>query len=824
MGADFIPDNQFTPDSPAPAAQGAPSGSSDFIPDSSFVSDEDKYGTPGQKILAAGEGVAKGFLGPVASLIQGSPTARSIVNAIVPPPLRLLTDQYNPSSEDVRLREETNPWTHGISEAAGFGAGLFTGTGEAALLEHATAPIAGAVTQAITKGAAQSGLEHIGARLAAGAAKSAAEMGLFQAGDEASKAILQDPNQTVGSAAANIGLSALLGGVTGGLFTGAGLATKSAMDSKFLQDFRERMAFRGSDLSSPELVEKQFHDAMETYHGMNDELLGPAGTQAKAYGVLMPERVTPQISSQVQDLASRGEETIKQLIKDDVPDRYIKKLQKNVNALLEATTEPGATAGQHFDAINDFKKTLQGYSKGNYGPFSVPSYHEAYDFINATKSLGHDARIALENPEVWGKVADIQKEVNSSWQTALPAVKDAQKRFMDNVAGEITPSSQKFSSYLSQNGKKTSATVRQKSMGKFVSAMDKHFDAVEKVYQHAGIENPFPRPSMEALQSSLDNATHGSKIADLLYDRMGSEAIGHAAGAGVGATVLPGIEGAYLGKEILGPVFGSLIQPLLEKGVNNKAFQAVMSYGKAALKGDSEMTNAAARVFGTEAKTIPSHIFPEEKQIEKLDKRLKEVAANPTSLMDGASDVAHYFPGHGQALTQTAMGAVNYLNSQRPSNPKTGVLDTEIPVSKTQEAVFHRTLTIAQQPLSVIQHIKDGTLLPQDMQTLNAVYPALYQQMSQKLMSAMTDHVSDGNTVPYRLRQSLSLFLGQPLDSTMTPQSIQSIQSVFAKGAPARQAQNDASGNVKKGTSKLGKLASNLQTPNQARDAHRMES
>ena len=90
--------------------------------------------------------------------------------------------------------------------------------------------------------------------------------------------------------------------------------------------------------------------------------------------------------------------------------------------------------------------------------------------------------------------------------------------------------------------------------------------------------------------------------------------------------------------------------------------------------------------------------------------------------------------------------------------------------------------------------------------------------MTQNLLSAMMDHTKDGGTIPYKQRQSLSLFTGQPLDSTMTPQSIMAVQNVYASKQQPPPGNPPVKGN-KRNTSKLGKIASNLQTPNQAAEA-----
>lgn len=507
----------------------------------SLKEDSETYGTPGQQAIAGLEGVAQGIAGPLAPLAERA---------------------LGVDPQGIRLRAEHNPWTHGLGEAAGFGAGLFTGSGEAALLGKAGQGVAKLVEG-----------ESIAAKLASGAARMGTEMGLYQAGDEATKAILQDPNQTVGSAASRIGLSALLGGTLGGGLTGLSTAAKSTINSQFIQDFTDRLSARGAGIG---------------------------------------------------------------------------------------VEEKGASLGE--------------------------------------------------------------------------------------------------------------------------------------------------------------------KLADHWHEKLGAHALGDTAGAGLGgllghATGIPGagIGGAYVGKEVLGPAFTSIIKPMLEKGANLPAVQGAMSYLNSAIKGNNTLVNAAADVFGAEAKTLP-HLFPDSKKIEQLDERLKDVSENPSKMLEVAGNVGDYLPDHAQAASHTAMAAVNYLNSQRPTNGKMSPLDSDLPVSQPQKDAFDRTLSLAQQPLVAFQHIKNGTLVPQDINTVKTIYPAFYNKMSQELMNAMTNHISEGGTVPYRLRQSASLFLGQPLDSTMTPESIQSIQAIYL-GKKAAQAQEASQPSPKRGTSKLSKISSNMQTMDQSRAA-----
>lgn len=765
--------------------------------------EKEHYGSTGQQVITGLEGAAQGVAGPLAPLAE-----------------RALG--VNP--EDIRKRAEYNPTTHSLSELGGFGAGALTGTGEAALLGKAGEGAAGLL------GLGAEGAS-VGSRLAAGATKMATEMGLYQSGDEATKAVLDAPS-SVGDAAAHIGMSALLGGVAGIPLTALGIGAKAAINSQVLRDFADRMAFRGSNVNLSEKLIQEAQDAHSLYHDMGSEIGGTDGIRAQAMKSLIPE-VNDHIIGQAQDLVDQIGDTAENLGKSGDKAGMVDQLQQQAEKIKTAidpqvdplTNQPRVQldSANIYDTMNQVKRQL-----GEWGKFNkafVPL--NEVEFRNSAKGLGSSFKAALEDEGIWGKAGSLQKDLNSAWSDAIPAVKDFESKFTTSIGGEKTIDPAKFNTYLSQNGRATTETIRQQMMGNFVDAVEKFSGATDKAYEAAGVENPFKMGSTQALRESLGVPTLGTKLADLWFDKLGAKGLGDVAGGAVGgalghATGIPeaGFGGAYLGKWALGPVFTSIIKPLMEKGASMPAFQSAIKYSAAVLKGDHELTNTAANVFASQVKALSSHLYPSSDSVDTLDKKLKKFAENPKPMLNVAGNLGNYMPDHAQAVSQTTMNAVNYLNSQRPSNPKQSPLDSDLPVSKAQLAPFHRSLEIAEQPLMAFQHIKQGTLLPQDVNTLKTVYPDYYNKMSQKLMSAMTDHISEGGNVPYKLRQSASLFLGQPLDSTMTPSSIQAIQSMYAQNQPTSQAQAQPAGKGKKGApSKLNKIASNLQTNDQARAA-----
>lgn len=758
----------------------------------SLQDDSEKYGTTGQQIKAGLEGAAQGIAGPLATLAE--------------------TELLGVEPEAIRARAEQNPWTHGIGETAGFAGSLLTGVGEGALLAKAGSGAA--------KLAGLAEAENIGSKLAKSAVTAAAEMGLFQASDEASKAILADPNQTLGSAISNVGLSTALGGATGPLFTGTGMALKSAFNNSGLKEFVDRLAFRKANIDPNEMMKQEFSTAHNAIADMGTEVGGIDGIRAQAMEKLIPRQVTPQIQSQASDLLSKIEKTAVKLAESGDKsgarafEEQASKLRETLNPNLDLITNQTQTpldSKSIFDTMNGIKRQL-----GEWGQFNkalVP--FSEIEFRNSAKSIGHELKNALENPKVWDKAGELQKTLNSAWSDLIPAQKDIQSKFMEKIGGipEISP--QKFSTYTNQNGKVTSQSVRQTMMGNYVDAVSKFQDAAAKAYEAAGVENPFQPVGMTALRDSLNKPSNGAKLADLWIDKLGAHSLGNAAAMGVGEAAIPGFVGAYAGEKVLGPIFSAVLKPLMEKypNVDLNAFKQAFSLLKNISEGNNLVTNAAANLFVSGAKVLPSHLIPSKEDISKLDEKTKEMNSNVDAMSKVPGDVSYYMPDHGTAMAKMTNDAVTYINSQRPMPMKAMPLDTQPEPSPMQKQQFNRTLAVAQQPLIAMQHIKDGTLLPQDVATVKQIYPEYYQKMSQEILNAMTDHLTEENPIPYKVRQGMSLFLGQPLDSTMTPQAIQSAQSVFASQKASLQPQQNA---PKASPSKLNKVSDSYLTSDQA--------
>lgn len=335
------------------------------------------------------------------------------------------------------------------------------------------------------------------------------------------------------------------------------------------------------------------------------------------------------------------------------------------------------------------------------------------------------------------------------------------------------------------------------------------------------------RPELRATLQTLRESSPGAAFADALIKRGGfgktasrtagavvGGSLGHVAGMGpIGAGV-----GAVVGEHALEPFFNSifpaLVKPILKGRASATSFKSATDYGMDVVKGIYLTEKAAEAMFNSSKEVIPSRLVATKKDIEKLDEKISKLSNDPTKILDMGGDIGDYLPGHAMALGQTASNAVQYLSAERPQQIRTGPLDPPIEPTPAKKATYERTLRIAQQPLTIMELIKDGTIHSKDIKDFHALYPDLYGSLRGKVYGAMIDHISKGEPVPYKMRMGLSLFLGQPLDGSLTPEAIQAAQMTF-------QPKEDPKSPVRprKGTSALSKAGDLAQNPAHAREA-----
>lgn len=255
-----------------------------------------------------------------------------------------------------------------------------------------------------------------------------------------------------------------------------------------------------------------------------------------------------------------------------------------------------------------------------------------------------------------------------------------------------------------------------------------------------------------------------------------------------------------------------------DKPVNSEALKASVDFMHEIYQGNKLLNKSMDNVFKAGASVIPDSKLPSAASRAKIDRLISDREDHPNEQIQAASQskLGHYLPNHEAAMAETSTRALQYLQQLKPKPTQTSLLDRPIEPTAAQQARYNRALDIAHSPAIVMDKIKDGSLQASDIQDMVAMYPALYKQMVQQLTNKMGSYRADEEQIPYRVRMGLSLFLGQPLDSSMQPQNIMAAQPKPKPMSPQMNAPKSG-----KSANSLSKMSKSYSTPNQAAESDR---
>jgi hypothetical protein len=103
--------------------------------------------------------------------------------------------------------------------------------------------------------------------------------------------------------------------------------------------------------------------------------------------------------------------------------------------------------------------------------------------------------------------------------------------------------------------------------------------------------------------------------------------------------------------------------------------------------------------------------------------------------------------------------------------------------------------------MGVIERLAHGTVVPEDVETLRAVYPELHASFTAQIVGRLPEL---RQTLPYARRIALSLFTGAPVDPAMDPAILATIQAQFGVSADSGPRATPRFGSVRASSAELG--------------------
>jgi hypothetical protein len=155
--------------------------------------------------------------------------------------------------------------------------------------------------------------------------------------------------------------------------------------------------------------------------------------------------------------------------------------------------------------------------------------------------------------------------------------------------------------------------------------------------------------------------------------------------------------------------------------------------------------------------------------------------------------------------------------------PKLGPLGPKLKPPKSDVWKYNRVVGAVSRPTSILSAAANGTLTPDEVEAVRETAPERLAQMQAALLDKLTD---EGDRAPYRTRLMLNMLLGQPVDGTTTPESINAAQAAYNMPSAKSPENQLGGGAVKPSQTGLGKLnvAKQSLLPGQASDMRRGEA
>jgi hypothetical protein len=142
------------------------------------------------------------------------------------------------------------------------------------------------------------------------------------------------------------------------------------------------------------------------------------------------------------------------------------------------------------------------------------------------------------------------------------------------------------------------------------------------------------------------------------------------------------------------------------------------------------------------------------------------------------------------AIVAAQARKLEFLDSKmpKPSEPPvpTGPRMPWIP-SKAEISQWGRYVQAAEDPVGIIEAAADGGHVSVEaVETLRSVYPKLYAEAQQRILTKVMDHPEQ---VPYARRVQLSVMFDMPFDGSQTPEGAAFLQQTYQPAPPPQQPQ-----------------------------------
>jgi hypothetical protein len=380
------------------------------------------------------------------------------------------------------------------------------------------------------------------------------------------------------------------------------------------------------------------------------------------------------------------------------------------------------------------------------------------------RGINRSVRDQLADPAVWGQEAAAHYAgANSTANQYYPARDNFERYFMTKVE---TPKGQKLITDPSK-----------------ISSFLKDPDAASKALKKEALDNYLDQT--KNIADASENYSQFQVAKDSLSSRFEQIANKQKQMNEVAAALSKKSHNPLENLPLVGKFAAAASNPYMLGSVAGKALQGLDTAGSV-IKAINEKIGIKARSVFTAATTSGASVEGMSKRAytDKVN-QLKQFGS-PQAYLDHMEQ--HIGPLHASlpsiAPHIQAISTIGgqFLASKIPYPPTQYALDDKWEPTPDQIQKFAMYYKAVDDPISALNQVKNGTLSNETMETLTTVYPKLLDEMRSQLIQDMKQPAN------YAAKISLAKFMGEPLDSFQTPQSVMANQAVL--NAPMQAMQN----------------------------------
>jgi len=210
-----------------------------------------------------------------------------------------------------------------------------------------------------------------------------------------------------------------------------------------------------------------------------------------------------------------------------------------------------------------------------------------------------------------------------------------------------------------------------------------------------------------------------------------------------------------------------------------KSEQSINKFVQGIIRGGSAATVKIANPFQDSSKETV-------KTFEKIKGNLDTLNENPQTLYKRLDAMLPDVEGDqtiNKELAQTMGNVVGFLTEKLPGSTLGGqqlFYDQKQTPPLNSILKFLRYVEIADDPNKILQYIAAGKLTPEHMETIETVFPRLYQSQVEAILTGFIGQGKAKN-LNSAVLQSLSMFLKKPTGRMYDQKFIQATQGVYAE-------------------------------------------